>query len=99
MIVAVGILPEIDSCLASWHAIAPRGLLPLRNSSIASDLRECLIFWIKFRTWFAVFGQAYENAPNSQSAKDFSKLVAWLEGGTPPESISGLRFDPRRCGM
>lgn len=42
-----------------------------------------------------MFGQAYEKAPNSQSAKDVTELVAWLEGGTSPETISTVRFDPK----
>jgi len=44
--------------------------------------------------WCAVFGQQYESSPNSQSAKDFSELVAWLKGGAEPETISSLKFDP-----
>ncbi|MFN8468819.1 MAG: DUF262 domain-containing protein [Caldilineaceae bacterium] len=45
--------------------------------------------------WCAVFGQAYESSPNSQSAKDVTELVAWLAGGPEPESVRGLRFDPK----
>jgi hypothetical protein len=44
--------------------------------------------------WCAVFGQQYESSPNSQSARDFSELVAWLKGGAEPETISSLKFDP-----
>jgi hypothetical protein len=44
--------------------------------------------------WCAVFGQAYENSSNSQSAKDFSELVRWLGGGSAPETVSTMRFDP-----
>ena len=53
--------------------------------------REKLKRWF----WCAVFGQAYESAANSQSAKDVSELVAWLVGGEPPESVAAFRFDPR----
>jgi hypothetical protein len=51
----------------------------------------------KLKRWFwcAVFGQAYESAPNSQSAKDVTELGAWLAGGAEPESVRGLRFDPK----
>jgi hypothetical protein len=52
--------------------------------------REQLKRWF----WCAVFGQQYESSPNSQSAKDFSELVAWLKGGATPETISSLKFDP-----
>lgn len=42
-----------------------------------------------------MFGQAYENAPNSQAAKDVTELLAWLDGGNAPDSVSNFRFDPR----
>jgi hypothetical protein len=46
--------------------------------------------------WCAVFGQAYESTPNSQSAKDVTEILPWLaESATPPESVSSVRFDPR----
>jgi len=53
--------------------------------------RESLKRWF----WCAVFGQAYESAPNSQSAKDVTELVSWLSGGPEPESVKAFRFDPR----
>ena len=53
--------------------------------------REKLKRWF----WCAVFGQAYESAPNSKSAKDVVELVEWLNGGAPPETVSIFRFDPR----
>lgn len=51
----------------------------------------------KVRRWFwcSVFGQTYENAPNSQSAKDVIELLEWLDGGEEPETVSSFRFDPR----
>lgn len=52
--------------------------------------REQLKRWF----WCAVFGQVYESAPNSKSAKDVAELTAWLMGGAEPESITSLRFDP-----
>ena len=45
--------------------------------------------------WCSVFGQTYENAPNSQTARDVTELIAWLTDGAPPESVSHFRFDPR----
>jgi hypothetical protein len=51
----------------------------------------------KVRRWFwcSVFGQTYENAPNSQSAKDVTELLEWLGGGKEPETVNSFRFDPR----
>lgn len=57
----------------------------------AGAQREGLKRWF----WCAVFGQAYESAPNSQSAKDVTELIAWLKGGALPETISTFRFDPK----
>lgn len=51
----------------------------------------------KLKRWFwcAVFGQAYESSPNSQAARDVGELVSWFEGGALPETVTGLRFDPK----
>jgi len=42
--------------------------------------------------WCSVFGQKYENAPNSQAEKDFAELQRWMKGGEPPESVSEFKF-------
>jgi hypothetical protein len=52
-----------------------------------------LIQWF----WCSVFGQRYENAPNSQAEKDFHELLRWMGGGPTPESVNefstnGLRL-------
>ena len=57
----------------------------------AGAQREKLKRWF----WCAVFGQVYESASNSKSAKDTSELVSWLQGGAAPESITTFSFDPR----
>ena len=57
----------------------------------AGARREKLKRWF----WCAVFGQAYESAPNSKSAKDVTELLPWLAGGAAPESVETFRFDPR----
>lgn len=51
----------------------------------------------KLQRWFwcSVFGQAYENAPNSQAAKDVGEGLAWLADGLPPETVREFRFDPQ----
>lgn len=57
----------------------------------AGAQREKLKRWF----WCAVFGQAYESAPNSKSAKDVVEIGTWLAGGELPETISSFRFDPK----
>ncbi|HEX8846470.1 MAG TPA: DUF262 domain-containing protein [Pyrinomonadaceae bacterium] len=43
--------------------------------------------------WCAVFGQKYENAPNSQAEKDFAELQRWMTGKEAPDSVSEFKFD------
>jgi hypothetical protein len=62
----------------------------LNKGAKAAVLRERLVRWF----WCSVFAQMYDNAANSQSAKDFSEVVAWIGGGPEPESISNFKFDP-----
>lgn len=45
--------------------------------------------------WCAVFGQAYENSPNSQAAKDYAEVLGWFDGGAEPECVRSFGFDPR----
>ena len=65
----------------SWHT----------ETALAGVQREKLKRWF----WCAVFGQVYESAPNSKSAKDVLELFEWLAGGALPESITALKFDPK----
>jgi hypothetical protein len=50
---------------------------------------------IKLLRWFwcSVFGQQYENAPNSQAEKDFGELKAWMGGGHEPESVASFSLE------
>ncbi len=50
----------------------------------------------KMKRWFwcSVFGQAYENAPNSQAVKDVTELTSWFDGGPEPESVRNFSFEP-----
>lgn len=61
------------------------------NTAATGANREKIKRWF----WCSVFGQAYENAPNSQAAKDLTELLRWFNGGDEPDVVRGLRFDPR----
>lgn len=61
------------------------------KTAVAGSQREKLKRWF----WCAVFGQVYESAPNSKSAKDVLELFDWLGDGALPESVSALKFDPK----
>ncbi|GMW00540.1 MAG: hypothetical protein AMXMBFR84_16770 [Candidatus Hydrogenedentota bacterium] len=64
--------------------------LGMPKTAEAGSYREKLKRWF----WCVSFGQVYENAPNSQAARDVTELCAWLTGGDPPDSVSKARFDP-----
>lgn len=78
-----------QTMLAPLAAVLAKSGMP--KNAEAGARREKLKRWF----WCAVFGQAYESSPNSQSAKDVGDLVAWFAGGPLPESIKALRFDPK----
>ncbi len=61
------------------------------KSAEAGVHREKLKRWF----WCAVFGQVYESAPNSKSAKDVLELFDWLNGGNLPDTVNIFRFDPK----
>ncbi len=65
--------------------------LPLPVGPEAGAIRQKLLRWY----WCSIFGQTYENAPNSQAAKDTVEVLAWCVGGSEPETVRGFRFDPR----
>lgn len=91
-----------DDCkvmLPKWvpyHTMLPPLAALLARSGIpktaeAGAQREKLKRWF----WCSVFGQTYESAPNSRSAKDVTELLPWLAGGAAPESVETFGFDPR----
>ena len=67
---------------------------PMPTGPEAAVVRDKLVRWY----WCSVFGQAYENAPNSQSAKDLNEIMNWLDGGDAPATINEFRFDPLSLG-
>lgn len=78
-----------QTMLAPLAAVVAKSGNP--KTAEAGVRREKLKRWF----WCAVFGQAYESAPNSQSAKDVTEIGAWLAGGEPPDSVNSVRFDPK----
>ena len=99
---ATGLLMLRDDCkvtLPKWlpyqTMLAPLAAVLAKCGSpktpVAGAQREMLKRWF----WCCVFGQVYESAPNSKSAKDVSELPFWLNGGPLPESVSAFRFDPK----
>ncbi|MGH7927347.1 MAG: hypothetical protein ACREQV_06105, partial [Candidatus Binatia bacterium] len=78
-----------QTMLAPLAAVLARAGSP--KTAEAGAHREKLKRWF----WCAVFSQAYENAPNSKSAKDVVEILSWLAGDDPPETVESFRFDPR----
>jgi hypothetical protein len=54
------------------------------------EVQQKLVRWF----WCSVFGQTYENAPNSQSARDVAEVGEWLAGGDVPGHVDHFSFDP-----
>jgi hypothetical protein len=78
-----------QTMLAPLAAALARTGMP--KGAEAGAHREKLKRWF----WCAVFGQIYESSPNSQAAKDVAELGVWLAGGSPPECVTALTFDPK----
>ena len=78
-----------QTMLAPLAAILVRAEVP--KTPEAGVQRERIKRWF----WCSVFGQAYESSANSQAAKDVTEVGAWLTGGALPESVAGIRFDPK----
>lgn len=75
--------------------LAPLAAVLARKGALKTP--EAGVHREKLKRWFwcAVYGQAYESSPNSQAAKDVTELDVWLSGGAAPESVAGVRFDPK----
>ena len=78
-----------QTMLSPLAAVLARSGIP--KTAEAGAQREKLKRWF----WCAVFGQVYEGAPNSKSAKDVVEIMPWLAGGEAPESVRDFIFDPR----
>lgn len=78
-----------QTMLSPLAAVLAKSGMP--KTAEAGAQREKLKRWF----WCAVFGQAYESSPNSQSAKDVAEILTWFGGGQSPESVKALRFDPK----
>jgi hypothetical protein len=78
-----------QTMVAPLAAVLARAGLP--KTAEAGARREMIKRWF----WCAVFGQAYESAPNSQSARDVADFDTWFAGGAAPDSVSSFRFDPK----
>jgi len=63
---------------------------PAQKGLHAGDIRIKLVRWF----WCSVFGQTYENAPNSQSAKDLAEVTQWISTGIVPPNIANFSFEP-----
>lgn len=90
-----------DCCVVLPKWLPYQTMLPTLAAIIAKDgeLRtaEAGAHREKLKRWFwcCVFGQWYEAAANSKSAKDVVEVLDWFKGGALPESVATLRFDPK----
>jgi len=82
-----GVLPYNTALIPMAATVAKA--LPEKGPAIAAALA-------KLRRWFwcSTFGQAYENAPNSQAVVDYMELTSWIAGGEPPRTVANFAFRP-----
>lgn len=78
-----------QTMLAPLAAVLAKCGMP--KTAEAGVQREKIKRWF----WCAVFGQVYESSPNSQAARDVGEIGAWFADGSPPETVTALRFDPK----
>lgn len=73
--------------------IIPLGAVLTRTSALSGPQtgvrQQKLIQWF----WCSVLGQAYEKSPNSQASIDMAEILAWLDGGEPPDTVKRFSFD------
>jgi hypothetical protein len=81
-------LPYYTILIPLGAVLAKRG--EIHGPQAAAD-KEKIKRWF----WCSIFGQAYENSPNTQAAKDVTELLRWLEAGQAPETVTSFKFDPR----
>ena len=74
--------------------LIPAGALFARHEGATGPQIGAIRDKIKRWFWCSVFGQAYENAPNSQAVKDVADLTSWFAGGDEPESVRNFSFEP-----
>ncbi len=63
---------------------------PTQKGFQAGDIRLKLVRWF----WCSVFGQTYENSPNSQTARDLADITKWIAEGTVPDDLASFSFEP-----
>lgn len=77
-----------DTALPTMAAVLAKN--PIQNTPADAVIRTKMTRWF----WCAVFGQVYQNSPNTQAAKDTTELLAWINEGGVPETVSAFSFDP-----
>ena len=77
-----------STLLVPMAAVVAKSPLTGNNASDFAK-RQKLQRWF----WCSVFGQAYENSPNSQAAKDVNEVLDWIAGGSEPDTVRLFRFD------
>ncbi len=88
-----------DECrivVPQWVPYLPM-LIPLAVLFAELDVRgpEAAAVRGKLRRWFwcSIFGQTYENPPNSQAVKDIGEFRRWRSGEAPPDAVREFSFD------
>ena len=81
--------------LPYYTIVVPLGAVLAKRGQIHGPRAAVEKEKIKRWFWCSIFGQAYENSPNTQTAKDLGEMIRWLDGSDAPEAVNTFKFDPR----
>ena len=73
------LIPMAAAWVKQAHVVGPQ--------SGANKLK--LMRWF----WCSVFGQRYENSPNTQAERDFGELQSWMEDGSEPAPVREFQLN------
>lgn len=62
------------------------------NQPETAARRQKLVRWF----WCSALSASYDNASDTQAARDTKELITWLDGGPPPRSVEQFVFDPNK---
>ncbi|GGI92944.1 DUF262 domain-containing protein [Deinococcus wulumuqiensis] len=74
-------------------------LTPLAAAlAVLGDKAEGIAVKDKLAEWYwnGVFGELYAGATETRFAKDFPELLAWMAGGTEPDTVREANFNAQR---
>lgn len=83
----------VPQWLPSVQLLIPLGAMLAKLGEIAGPAHAAAMQKLTRWYWCSVFGQTYDQAPNTQAANDLTATLAWIEGGDAPQTVGEFSFD------